>query len=220
MLIQVNEAFEIDGEQYSEGSLIDTETTDIPKGRVIDLLEDGYCEKHEPIEEDGEGKPVHEGSDDMMDALALSNCEIFVEIEERIDDKLDFENEENKIKACISILEETGRDRRTEQMNKSRSGNYNNSGSDNQGSSNSSDGEPATDGQVNYLENLEENKHTDISVPKNPTKEQASDLIDKANNQIPATPKQEENLKKVGRWENGMSKKEASETLDEVFGDD
>jgi len=216
MEIEITEAFKKNGVKYSQGDLIEIESEEhLTKSDGFDILEQGYGKKVEKI---GEVQDVE--SDDMTDALALSNCEIYNEIEERVKANHDFENEENLVKVCVSILEETGRDRRTEQMNKNRSGNYNNSGSDNQGSSNSSDGEPATDGQISYLENLEENKHTDISVPENPTKKQASDLIDKANNQIPATPKQKKQLKKVNRWEKGMSKKEASEVLDEVFGDD
>jgi len=75
------------------------------------------------------------------------------------------------------------------------------------------DNKSATDNQKDYMDDLGIKYNEDIS------KEEASKKIDKVQEATPATDKQKEALKKANRWKKGMSKKKASEVLDDIYGD-
>ncbi len=66
--------------------------------------------------------------------------------------------------------------------------------------------------QKNYLDSL------GVSYPSDISKSKASDLIEREMDKQPATDKQRAALQKANSWEEGMSKKEASEKLDQIYG--
>ncbi len=201
MKLEILKDVKIEGSEYTKGQVIDTSEEEISEGTANSIITKGYAkEKYpevEPIGEDAIVQSFTEWWDDIYSSLAEEN---------------DL-SEELLVNATNKILHEVGKSKRQESINQ---GQQRGAGE----SKAQSNDTPASEKQIGYLESLQQNPNVDVSIPDNPSKSEASDLIEKALKQKPATKGQKEQMDKMKiSYPSDISHFEASRRIEDRMGD-
>lgn len=117
-------------------------------------------------------------------------------------------NLNQKVEATNKIHESVVKMKISNEIQKSK----NNQNGETSESKSKSSGPGATDKQINYLDSL------GVEYSSTVSKSEASNLIEQEMDKQDPTSKQKNALKKAHKWEDGLSKKEASEKLDKLYG--
>lgn len=195
MKIEVKKKFkDKDGNERTQGEIIDTEEDDsVDEGLAKDIVSKGFAEKIEEV-------PDLSTKDPFVESYTTWWKEIFEGLKK--EESIDL-SARQLVDATNQILGEVGKCKRQDKI-----GNGRGSG---ESKSKNKNGKPATEKQKSYLNDL----GVDFKEPL--SKSKASDLIEKAQSEQPATDKQKQALKKANSWREGMSKKEASKKLDKIY---
>jgi len=144
----------------------------------------------------------------FADEDARRMAQNYVAVVQRLNEQAPFLSAAEKREGADTVIEQITKQRNTVEMNKLQKAK----------TKDGSNGEQASKKQINYLKSLAEKDETNIKVPENPTKIQASNLIDKANKQLPATSNQLSKMDEVGLgYSADINKHEASQKLDNFF---